>query len=189
MPPVNTDELHARRTGRPAGDRTPSPGHPAAHLLKHLLDRLVAVCGLIVTVPLIIALALALRVLGPGPVLQRDRRLGEHSRIVGVLSFAIDEQLQRRRGWRVIAGSGIVALPQLWNVARGELSLVGPRPRELGLAPPPVRPGLTGLAQIEQLVRRVTVSEALELDDEYARTWSLGLDARIVMRTMWRVLT
>jgi lipopolysaccharide/colanic/teichoic acid biosynthesis glycosyltransferase len=188
MPPVNTDELHARRAGGSAGDRNPSPGRPAARLLKHLIDRLVAVCGLIVTAPLFLVLALALRFLGPGPVLRCDRRLGERSRIVGVLSFAIGEQLQRSRGWRLLAGSGITALPQLWNVARGELSLVGPRPRELGLAPPPARPGLTGLAQVEQLVRRVSVAEALELDAEYARTWSLALDARIVLRTMWRAL-
>jgi lipopolysaccharide/colanic/teichoic acid biosynthesis glycosyltransferase len=188
MPPVNTDELHARRTGRPAGDGSSPPSRQAALLLKHLIDRLVAVCGLVVTAPLILVLALALRVLGPGPVLERDRRLGESNRVVGVLSFAIGEQLQRRRVWRMLAGSGITALPQLWNVARGELSLVGPRPRELGLAPPPARPGLTGLAQVEQLVRRVSVAEALELDAEYARTWSLALDARIVLRTMWRAL-
>lgn len=187
MPPVNTDELHARRVGRSAGDRGPAPGRSAALLLKHLIDRLVAVCGLILTAPLMLVLALAL--LGRGPVVTRDRRLGERNRIVSVLSFAIGEELRHRRGWRLLADSGITALPQLWNVARGELSLVGPRPRALGLAPPPARPGLTGLAQVEQLVRPVTVAEALELDAEYARTWSLGLDARIVLRTIWRALT
>ena len=56
------------------------------------------------------------------------------------------------------------------------------------LAPPPVRPGLTGLAQLAQLERWVSVAEQLELDHEYARTWSLALDARIVWRTMWCVL-
>ena len=189
MPPVRTDELHARRAATPAPRRAPSHGRPAARLVKHALDRIVAVCGLIVTAPLLGLVALALRLLGPGPVLRRDRRLGENSRIVGVLSFAIAEELQRSRGWRLLANSGLTALPQLWNVARGELSLVGPRPRDIGLEPPPTRPGLTGLAQVEQLVRRVPVSEALELDEAYARRWSLVLDARIVALTMWRALT
>jgi len=185
MPSVHTDELRRRRAGV---GFTPRPGRGPARFLKHAVDRLVALCGLLVTSPILLVLAVAIRVAGPGPVLRRDRRLREDRRVVTVLSFEIGEELQRRRGWRLLAGSGLAALPQLWNVLRGDLSLVGPRPREVGLEPPPARPGLTGLAQIEQLVRRVTVSEMLELDAEYARTWSLGLDARIVARTMWRTL-
>ena len=88
----------------------------------------------------------------------------------------------------MVRGTGLTALPQLWNVVRGDMSIVGPRPRELGFEPPLVRPGLTGLAQLAQLERWLSVAEQLELDDEYARTWSLGLDARIVWRTMWCVL-
>ena len=84
--------------------------------------------------------------------------------------------------------SGAAALPQLWGVVRGELSLVGPRPRELGLEPPPVRPGLTGLAQLAQLDGRLALADQLQLDDEYARTWSLGLDIRIAWRTIVRTL-
>jgi lipopolysaccharide/colanic/teichoic acid biosynthesis glycosyltransferase len=66
------------------------------------------------------------------------------------------------------------------------MSIVGPRPREPGFEAPPARPGLTGLAQLEQLDRWLSVAEQLELDETYARTWSLGLDARIVWRTFTR---
>jgi lipopolysaccharide/colanic/teichoic acid biosynthesis glycosyltransferase len=185
MPPVNTDELHARRAGRSAGDPGPAPGRSAALLLKHLIDRLVAACGLIVTAPLMLVLVLAL--LGRGPVLVRDRRLGERNRIVGVLSFAIGEELRRRRGWRLLADSGITALPQLWNVARGELSLVGPRPRELGLAPPPARPGLTGLAQVRRGYE-TSMAEKLAHDLEWIADRSVRLYLRTLASTAWRVL-
>ena len=96
-------------------------------------------------------------------------------------SFAITDER--------VTSTGVTALPQLWSVLRGEMSIVGPRPREVGFEPPPARPGLTGLAQLEQLDRRLPVAEHLDLDEEYARTWSLALDARIVARTTWRALS
>lgn len=149
--------------------------------LKHALDRVAAAFGLLVTAPVILGIALALRLLGPGPVLVRRERIGESGRPVIVRSFAITDAR--------VASTGVTALPQLWSVLRGEMSIVGPRPREVGFDPPPARPGLTGLAQLEQLDRRLSVPEQLDLDEEYARTWSLGLDARIVARTMTRALS
>jgi lipopolysaccharide/colanic/teichoic acid biosynthesis glycosyltransferase len=150
----------------------PSPPHPnpRALLLKHVLDRLVAVGGLLVTAPLIAGVALVLRLRG-GPVLRREERIGHRGRPLVVRSFAI-------------ANGALAPLPQLWSVACGRMSIVGPRPREPGFEAPPARPGLTGLAQLEQLERWLSVAEQLELDDRYARTWSLGLDARIMWRTL-----
>ena len=145
-------------------------------------------CGLLVTAPLLAAVALALRY-STGRVLRRVERIGEDGQLIQVRSFAVTDELCRdSRAWRIVAGSGLTALPQLWSVLRGEMSIIGPRPREDGFSPPPARPGLTGLAQLEQLERWLSITEQLELDDEYARTWSLALDARIVWRTMWCVL-
>jgi lipopolysaccharide/colanic/teichoic acid biosynthesis glycosyltransferase len=124
-----------------------------------------------------------------GRVLRREQRTGERGRPIRVRSFAVTDELTRRsRFWRIVAASGIAAMPQLWSVLRGEMSIIGPRPRDTGFTPPPMRPGLTGLAQLEQLERWLSVTEQLELDDEYALKWSLALDARIVWRTMWCVL-
>jgi putative colanic acid biosynthesis UDP-glucose lipid carrier transferase len=157
-------------------------------LFKHVLDRVIAASGLIVTAPLLAAVAFGLRRV-TGQVLRREERVGEGGRIIVVRSFAITDDLRRRsRMWQAVAGTGLTALPQLWSVLRGELSIIGPRPRDPGLRPPPMRPGLTGLAQLEQLQRWLAMSEQLELDDDYARTWSLNLDARIVWRTLWFVL-
>jgi lipopolysaccharide/colanic/teichoic acid biosynthesis glycosyltransferase len=159
------------RTRADAAPPPPPSPNPRALLLKHVLDRLVAVGGLLVTAPLIAGVALVLRLRG-GPVLLREDRIGHHGRPLVQRSFAI-------------ASASVAALPQLWSVACGRMSIVGPRPREPGFEAPPARPGLTGLAQLEQLERWLSVAEQLELDDRYARTWSLGLDARI----MWRTLT
>jgi lipopolysaccharide/colanic/teichoic acid biosynthesis glycosyltransferase len=165
------------------------PPRPAALWLKHAIDRVIAACGLLVTAPLLAGVALALRLRGSGEIVRRHERLGELGRPIVVRSFAVTDGLcLRSRAWRIVAGSGLTALPQLWSVLRGEMSVIGPRPRDIGSLPPPMRPGLTGLAQLEQLERWLSTSEQLRLDDEYARTWSLALDARIVWRTMWCVL-
>ncbi len=150
----------------------PSPSRPTprAIVVKHVLDRVVAVAGLIVMAPVIAAVALWLRLRG-GPVLRREERIGYRGKPLMVRSFA------------VTGASAVAALPQLWSVACGRMSVVGPRPREPGFEAPPARPGLTGLAQLEQLDRWLSVAEQLELDERYARTWSLGLDARIVLQT------
>jgi putative colanic acid biosysnthesis UDP-glucose lipid carrier transferase len=161
----------------------------AALIVKHAIDRVVAVCGLLVTAPLSALVALALRYRGDGVVLRREERLGEDGQLILLRSFAVTDDLCRESlFWRVVAGSGLTALPQLWSVLRGEMSVIGPRPRETGFDPPPMRPGLTGLAQLEQLERWLSIAQQIEFDAEYAREWSLALDARIVWRTMWCVL-
>jgi putative colanic acid biosynthesis UDP-glucose lipid carrier transferase len=170
------------------GAAGPPPGpSPGARLVKHAIDRLVAVCGLLVTSPLLAVVALALA-RANGRVLRREEQIGEGGRAIVLRSFAITDELRRRSAmWRMVAGTGASALPQLWSVLRGELSVIGPRPRDPGHPPPPMRPGLTGLAQLEQLGRWLSVAEQMELDAQYARTWSLSLDAKIVWRTLWLV--
>jgi lipopolysaccharide/colanic/teichoic acid biosynthesis glycosyltransferase len=173
--------------GPGTGDEPELP-RPSSRFVKHALDRLTAAGGLIVTAPLLALVALALRS-ATGQVLRREERVGEGGRTILVRSFAITDALRERsRVWRLIAGTGLSTLPQLWSVLRGEMSIIGPRPREHGYPPPPMRPGLTGLAQLEQLQRWLSIAEQIELDQQYARTWSLALDARIVWRTLWFVL-
>ena len=185
--PWGDDQDGRHRTGARAAVAPPEPSpprpNPRALLLKHALDRVVALGGLLVMAPVIAGVALGLR-LRSGPVLRREDRIGVGGRPVLVRSFAITDELCESALWRLLARVGVTALPQLWSVARGEMSIVGPRPREPGFEAPPARPGLTGLAQLEQLDRWLSVAEQLELDERYARTWSLGLDARIVWRTL-----
>lgn len=114
---------------------------------------------------MIAAVALALRLCGPGPLLHREERIGRGGRLLVVRSFAITEAMCESAGWRLLARIGVTALPQLWSVLAGRMSIVGPRPREPGFEAPPARSGLTGLAQLEQLVRWLSVAEQLELDE------------------------
>jgi hypothetical protein len=144
--------------------------------------------ALLFTAPIIAVLAFSLWAGRTRPVLRPDRRLAERGRTIVLHSFAIGAEHLRKRRWRIVMASGAAGLPQLWSVLRGDLSLVGPRPRELGLEPPPARPGLTGPAQLQQLEGWLTLADQLQLDDEYARTWSLRLDAGIVWRTIVRTL-
>jgi lipopolysaccharide/colanic/teichoic acid biosynthesis glycosyltransferase len=199
---VNTEgtaELaEVRSTSRQSRSPTPLRGsgqdlarRSAARTVKYAFDRVSSACGLIVTLPLLAAVALVLRLQEGGTVLRREERVGEDGRPIVVRSFAVTEAMcSRSRGWRLVRATGLTVLPQLWSVLRGDMSIIGPRarPRAADLEPPLVRPGLTGLAQLAQLERWLSVAEQLELDEEYARTWSLALDARIVWRTMWCVL-
>jgi putative colanic acid biosynthesis UDP-glucose lipid carrier transferase len=194
MAEVRSESTHATRPASSTPVYGPGSGHEphgpsrGALLFKHAVDRLLAASGLIVTAPLLAAVALGLR-RADGRVLRREERVGEGGRLIVVRSFAITDDLRRRsRLWHMVAGTGLTALPQLWSVLRGEMSIIGPRPRDPGQQAPPMRPGLTGLAQLEQLQRWLAMSEQLELDEDYARTWSLKLDARIVWRTLWFVL-
>jgi lipopolysaccharide/colanic/teichoic acid biosynthesis glycosyltransferase len=191
MPTVRSQDLDARMFADALDTRRSWSvhGHALARfLVKHPFDRLAALVGLFVTAPLTAAVALAVRIRDDAPVLRRDERLGENGRTIGVLSFRITDEMCESPAWRLLDRTGVTALPQLWNVLRGELSLVGPRPRPLALTPPPARPGLTGLAQVEQLARPIPLAERYELDARYADRWSLALDARIVARTMWRAV-
>jgi lipopolysaccharide/colanic/teichoic acid biosynthesis glycosyltransferase len=178
------------RTDIPGPSR--GPEHPApstgGRRVKYALDRVVAAVALLFTAPIIAVLAFSLWAGRTRPVLRPDRRLAERGRTIVLHSFAIGAEHLRKRRWRIVMASGAAGLPQLWSVLRGDLSLVGPRPRELGLEPPPARPGLTGPAQLQQLEGWLTLADQLQLDDEYARTWSLRLDAGIVWRTIVRTL-
>lgn len=179
--------LRTDTPGATPGAPTP-PRVTRGRTLKYVLDRVIGAVALLFTAPILALIALLLLATRTRPLLHVDYRLGENGRMVALRSFAITEEQLRKRRWRLLVASGAAALPQLWNVVRGDLSLVGPRPRELGLEPPPVRPGLTGLAQLHQLDGWLALADQLQLDDEYARSWSLGLDARIVWRTVLRTL-
>jgi lipopolysaccharide/colanic/teichoic acid biosynthesis glycosyltransferase len=189
MPTVRSQDLDAGMFSDPLEARSSWSVHGRALLLlKHAFDRVAALAGLLVTAPLLAAVAFAVRLRDDAPVLRRDERLGEDGRMIGVLSFWITDEMCESPAWRLLDRSGVTALPQLWNVLCGELSLVGPRPRPLALTPPPARPGLTGLAQVEQLDRPIPLAERYALDARYADSWSLLLDARIFARTMWRAV-
>ncbi|MDX6568554.1 MAG: hypothetical protein QOH15_1132 [Gaiellales bacterium] len=178
----------------------------AYDLTKRVLDVLGATVGLTLGAPVLTASAIAVRLEDAGPVFFRQERVGQDERLFEVLKlrtmivdahlqgagYAVDEGDARiTRIGQLLRRTSIDELPQLWNVLRGEMSLVGPRPtlayqverytdrqrRRLE-----VKPGLTGWAQING---RASLSwpERIELDVWYVEHRSLALDLRILLRT------
>jgi Undecaprenyl-phosphate galactose phosphotransferase WbaP len=198
---------------------------PANRIAKRALDLAGVLVGAVVLVPLTALLALAIRLDSPGPALYRQERIGfggRHFRVWkfrtmvtgadGVLAdllardpgaaeewarhhkLARDPRVTRVGRW--LRRTSLDELPQLWNVLRGEMSLVGPRPIvdeevahygeafELFSA---VRPGISGYWQVSGR-SRVPYPERVEYDTYYVRNWSIWLDAVILARTVDVVL-
>jgi lipopolysaccharide/colanic/teichoic acid biosynthesis glycosyltransferase len=111
-----------------------------------------------------------------------------------IFKITADPRITRVGHW--LRRYSLDELPQLWNVLRGDMSLVGPRPHPLDdfaayelehFARLDVTPGLTGLWQVTAR-RDPSFQRALELDREYIRSWSLGMDARILLKTVKAVV-
>jgi lipopolysaccharide/colanic/teichoic acid biosynthesis glycosyltransferase len=188
--------------------------------LKRCLDFILGSLILLVLAPGMIAIAVAIKTTSPGPVFFRQRRYGLGSQTFEILKFrtmftgAADPSgvTQTRDGdprvtplGRLLRRSSLDELPQLWNVLRGDMSLVGPRPHVPGMLAGGVlyeelipyyferhcvRSGITGLAQVNGLrgsTEDPTVAKArIDQDLKYIRHWSLALDARILWQTFRR---
>jgi lipopolysaccharide/colanic/teichoic acid biosynthesis glycosyltransferase len=176
--------------------------------MKRLLDLAVAVPALILLSPLFLAIALAVRIGLGAPVLFRQERPGLDGRPFTILKFRTmrdasdasgrplpDAERLTRLG-RFLRATSLDELPELANVVRGEMSLVGPRPlltQYLERYSPrqarrhEVKPGLTGWAQIHGR-NDLSWEEKFELDVWYVEHRSLRLDLTVLARTLWKVL-
>jgi lipopolysaccharide/colanic/teichoic acid biosynthesis glycosyltransferase len=176
--------------------------------IKRMLDFAVALLGLLALAPLVAAVALATRATMGPPVFFRQWRPGRGARPFVLVKFRTmreafgpdgaplaDAQRLTRLG-RFLRRSSLDELPQLWNVFKGELSLVGPRPLLMHYLPlytpeqarrHEVRPGLTGWAQVHGR-NALAWEERFRLDVWYVEHWSLWLDLGILALTFRKVL-
>jgi len=180
---------------------------------KRVVDITVAAPLLIALLPLLFLIAAAIRLTSRGPALYRQRREGLDGLPFEMLKFrTLRQSAEREEFWQVMPGdphitpigrflrrSRLDELPQLWNVLRGEMSLVGPRPHAMqhaarcaALLPGyglrrGAKPGITGLAQVSGLIgpmiTRDDLQQRLDKDLIYIRDWSLRLDLEIMLRT------
>ncbi len=189
--------------------------------LKRAMDIVLASVGLVVSAPLMALVALLIRWDSPGPVLFRQVRVGRDGRLFTLYKFrsmhvGAEEEQDRlldlneatgplfkirddprlTRVGRVLRRLSIDELPQLWNVLRGDMSLVGPRPpvpAEVEQYLPwhrkrlMIDPGVTGLWQVSGR-SELTFDEMVMLDLYYAENWSLWLDLKIILRTIPTVI-
>ncbi len=189
-------------------------------LLKRAFDLVVTTLGLLVISPLLAAIALAIRLDSKGPMLFRQTRVGRNGQhfamtkfrsmvpdadarkeelrsvnVAGPGLFKVNDDPRVTRVGRFLRSSSLDELPQLFNVLRGDMSLVGPRPLVteedalvLGLDRSRLRlkPGMTGPWQL--LGSRVPLQEMVEIDYLYASHWSLWLDLKLLLQTVRHVL-
>ena len=183
------------------------------------LDLGIAGVSLVVLSPVLASIALAIRVTSGSPVLYRGRRVGRAGRIFTMRKFRtlspdaearlgpyLGEELTQRtqtevtRLGRVLRFAHLDELPQLWNVLRGDMSIVGPRPirpaffEELCEQIPQywqrlvVEPGMTGFAQL-RMTRETSWAEKLAHDLEYVADRSVHLYLRVCVATAWRIVS
>ena len=199
---------------------------PGPRLLKRVLDLAATLALGLFSLPVLALVAVAVKLDSPGPVFFAQTRIGKGGRKFRAWKFRTmvrdaEEVLERyllehpelREEWlqdqklrrdprvtrvgRFLRRTSLDELPQLWNVLRGEMSLVGPRPIVDAEVPrygprfalyAQVLPGITGLWQVSGR-NDTTYEERVELDSYYVRNWSPWLDLYILARTVWVVLT
>jgi exopolysaccharide biosynthesis polyprenyl glycosylphosphotransferase len=190
--------------------------------LKHALDRLMSAGVLLLLSPLMLGIALAVRLSSPGPILFRQSRVGRDGRRFEMLKFrsmrpaeakprgewmragsapgGVEGEDRRTAVGRFIRAHSLDELPQLLNVLKGEMSMIGPRPERPEFVEVfdeevneysdrhRVKSGITGLAQVNGLRGQTSITDRASLDNYYIQHWSMVLDLKILLGTFAAVL-
>jgi exopolysaccharide biosynthesis polyprenyl glycosylphosphotransferase len=189
--------------------------------IKYAIDRACAFVALVALAPLMLATAIAVKLSSPGPVIYRQRRVGLGGREFDLLKFRSMRTNERRAGFRPADGAApggiegtdrrtpvgkwlrntsLDELPQLFNVLRGEMSAIGPRPERPEFAARftrevpgyderhRVKPGITGWAQVNGLRGQTSIADRVEWDNHYIENWSIWLELRTLALTMAAVM-
>lgn len=181
-------------------------------VMKRVVDIVGAAAGLVIVSPVMLVSALLIRLTSPGPVIFRQERVGLHNRSFYMYKFRSMEQQvpgEERKAWTVrndprvtpvgkfLRRTSLDELPQLFNIIKGDMSLVGPRPeRPLFVArfkeeiprymvKHQVRPGLTGWAQVNGLRGDTSIRKRIEYDLYYIENWTIWFDIKIMLMTFF----
>ena len=179
---------------------------------KRLLDIVLSLTALIVLAPLLLVLALLVKLDSPGPALFKQKRVGRNEKLFDIYKFrsmytsaprdVATSELQNAeshitRVGRVLRKTSLDELPQIYNILAGQMSVIGPRPALYNqydlieardkVHANDIRPGLTGLAQINGR-DELEIPEKARLDGEYVRRLSFGFDLRCLIGTVFSVV-
>ena len=183
-------------------------------IVKRLIDIVFSLLALIVLSPPMLAIAIAIRLTSPGKAVFRQERVGRAGKRFHIYKFRSmrldaeentghiwakhDDPRQTRLG-KFLRRWSLDELPQFFNVLKGDMSLVGPRPEMSGLidtfresiphylARQRVKSGMTGWAQVNGLRGNTSLEERVSHDRYYIENWSLGLDIKIILKTLWAI--
>ncbi|MFJ2359842.1 MULTISPECIES: undecaprenyl-phosphate glucose phosphotransferase [Pseudomonas] len=199
-------------------NESPLTSRPTAALSKSLLEKGVALLAIILLSPVLLFIALAVKINSPGPVFFKQDRHGWNGKVIQVWKFRSmrvhddREVVQASRNdsritavGRFIRRTSLDELPQLFNVLQGQMALVGPRPHAVAhnnyysgkilayMARHRIKPGITGLAQISGCRGETDTIDKMqrrvEMDLHYINNWSLWLDLKILVKTPFTLLS
>ncbi|MBP5252585.1 MAG: undecaprenyl-phosphate glucose phosphotransferase [Lachnospiraceae bacterium] len=178
--------------------------------VKRLFDIFASFIGIVITSPIMLIVAILIKLTSKGPVIFKQERVGLHNKPFKMYKFRsmrVQSEKKEKKGWttkndprvtsvgRFIRKTSIDELPQLFNILKGDMSLVGPRPErpqfvEKFMEEIPrynvkhqVRPGLTGWAQVNGLRGDTSIRKRVEYDIYYIENWSVMFDIRIILMT------
>ena len=183
-------------------------------IVKRLIDVVFSLSALIVLSPLMLSIAITIRLTSPGKAIFRQERVGRGGKrfyIYKFRSMRVDAEENVGHVWaksddprqtslgKFLRRWSLDELPQFLNVLKGDMSLVGPRPEMSGLidtfresiphylARQRVKSGMTGWAQVNGLRGNTSLEERVSYDRYYIENWSLGLDIKIILKTLWAI--
>lgn len=181
--------------------------------IKRSVDLVGAVCAIIIFSPIMLVTAIAIKLTSPGPLIYTQERVGLHNRNFKMYKFrsmGVQSPKKERGAWtvpddprvtkvgKIIRKTSIDELPQLFNILKGDMSLVGPRPERpffvekfreeipRYMIKHQVRPGMTGWAQINGYRGNTSIRKRIEYDLYYIENWTLGFDIKILFLTIFK---
>ncbi|MDE6739583.1 MAG: sugar transferase [Lachnospiraceae bacterium] len=176
--------------------------------IKRWLDFLLSLCGIIVLSPVLLVLCILVRVKLGSPVLFRQERPGRDEKIFTLCKFRtmtdekdengklLPDAVRLTKFGKFLRGTSLDELPELFNILKGDMSIIGPRPLLVSYLPyysererlrHSVRPGLTGLAQVSGS-NFIDMDRRLEKDVEYVENLTFGMDVKVLWMTVKTVL-
>jgi Undecaprenyl-phosphate glucose phosphotransferase len=181
-------------------------------MIKRAIDIAGSLFGILITSPIMLIAALLVKLSSPGPVIFKQERVGLHNKPFYMYKFRsmeLQSEEEEKKAWTVkndprVTGIGKILrrtsldeLPQLFNILRGDMSLVGPRPERpffvekykeeipRYMIKHQVRPGLTGWAQVNGLRGDSSIRKRIEYDIYYIENWTLSFDIKIIFMTFF----
>ena len=182
-------------------------------MVKRAMDIVGAICCIILFSPVMLVTAIMIKLTSPGPLIFTQVRVGLHNkpfRMYKFRSMEVQSPSEERKGWttrddprvtkvgRFIRRTSIDEMPQFFNVLKGDMSLVGPRPERPQyvekfreeipryMVKHQVRPGLTGWAQVNGYRGNTSIRKRIEHDIYYIENWTIGLDIKILFLTVFK---
>ena len=187
--------------------------NPLAAFIKRALDIIGSLLCIVIFSPVMLTTIIGIKITSPGPIIFRQIRVGLHNKEFEMYKFRsmkVQTEEEEKKGWTTkddpritrfgsfIRRTSIDELPQLFNVLKGNMSLVGPRPERPQfvekfretipryMVKHQVRPGMTGWAQVQGFRGDTSIRGRIDCDLYYIENWSVGLDFKILFLTVFR---